>query len=371
LAYHVKIMKINCGKCPRILEINENQYPQGSNQTIKCLCGHTITFHIPEQGDPKSGQKQESESKDEPTKKTKEDGKNGKNEGLDGGNTASSSSENRDNDNKGDKGKDDDKGKGKGGKNGSDNGGEKGPGGGKRCFIICVIAAVCLICVAVLIYLILPNQGETRYVLAETLNIRKEPTTSSDTICKIVYGDSVEFLNSESKNDTTWAYVRFKNKIGKKVKGYAVFDCLVPKSTIDSLDNIFVNDTARISIRHTFYKRALLNFYNRNQLKTGQKGWQFASKGLKVKPNTFKLDYAYHSSKDNKIRDLFVILENKDEKKAILVAYSINSKEIPKFEDQENISMGMTIESVDTTGVFIYVKMTNGDSIPLSKKNYD
>jgi hypothetical protein len=117
------------------------------------------------------------------------------------------------------------------------------------------------VCCIFFVYIVLqtttklaPSKGITMFSCAEVLNLREsEDTNSSDNIIRnIFYADSVEVISIN--NGVAYC------KVGS-LKGYLSVNYLLPKEDFYLLDGIFADKTARLLVKTTRGKKALLSYY--------------------------------------------------------------------------------------------------------------
>lgn len=322
------IMKITCIHCQKKFLVDENKYTQGNAERLECPhCGQSAYYIITPNDD---------EDDDESIDDSKVDNDDAKDNNYTNNNDDTKVKD--DTEDKNDTEDNDDTTK-------NDN--TKSPINKKVLFIISAIV-LCAVCI---IIWITTHKYEKAYSIAEKVNIRQDTTitSTSNVIDSIFYGDSLEILR-RYKNNSKWAKVKFTNKQGKRVKGYASLDFFVSKNAIDSLNLIWGNDSARFKITESYHRKALLNYINDKQkeMVICQNIWKF-NNNWKYNYRTNVKNFRFEKNKDNYYVDLYAIIENdiiEKSSSAKLIAYSFDSLGSPIFKWETNIPFEMAEEGI-------------------------
>lgn len=185
------------------------------------------------------------------------------------------------------------------------------------------------------------------YVMARNLNMRSSPDfdVEHNKIGSLTYGTEVIVYDSVKSSSKPYIYGKFapidaRGKVVKDkcIEGYLSYDYMATKADYFLLNSIYGNEDARNMLSEVRYKKALLNYFKKNnyrgdisnekideygigeKFKTAER-WQVFCRYEKAKSNNVYRSKKYR--KDSKYPDLAVIIKNIDsgERKMLYFVY--------------------------------------------------
>lgn len=190
------------------------------------------------------------------------------------------------------------------------------------------------------------------YVLARNINMRSTPIfdVEHNKIGSLPYGTEVIVYDSVKSGNMPYLYGKYapvdaRGKVikDKCIEGYLAYDYMATKSDYFLLNSIFGNEDARKMLSEARYKKALLDYFKKNNYRgdisseqiakygmssnlTHAERWQVFCRHEKAKSNNVYRSRKYR--KDSKFTDLAVIIKNIDsgERKLLYFVYDDDEK---------------------------------------------
>ena len=170
------------------------------------------------------------------------------------------------------------------------------------------------------------NEAERNYVFADILTLRtsKRSDIEYNKIGSLDYGTELITYNQAEG----WSDVKYKD-----TKGHVASNYIMGKSDFIRLNGVWGNETAKELVSTAKCRRALVDFVNKDSLKTGREGWQLFTEAPDAKLQTI----AYPALKNNisPHNSFAFILKNNKTNDRKLAIYSFNEEETPILVYQE------------------------------------
>ncbi len=201
------------------------------------------------------------------------------------------------------------------------------------------------------------------YVYATNLVLRssKVADVEYNRISTIPYGSELITYS----NENGWAYVKVDGK-----KGYVASDYLLTFQDFHLLNGVWGNEDAKELVSTAKCRLAVLDFLKKNNMQTGNSGWQLYAKQKEMKPNSVlypRLNDGY----DNFTEFAFILKDNQSNNRK-LALYSFEENENPVFRYMEDAPNKGDIKSITYTKWNDKYKVTysnqESDYVPQVKK---
>lgn len=188
------------------------------------------------------------------------------------------------------------------------------------------------------------EESRTVYVLADNLFLRssKSSASNSNIIDKVVYGTELTLI----ADDGNWTEISVNGK-----KGFVSSDFLLEKSDFLLLDGIWGNEQAKELITSSKYRKAVLDYIKRNNLRVGENDWLIYAKNKSSVVNSVLFP---RFEIGNELVEGFVfILTNNvtGEKRTIVYTFTANDSSTLVHEERashEGIMRNITFSRIGT-----------------------
>lgn len=181
------------------------------------------------------------------------------------------------------------------------------------------------------------------YVLATNVFLRSGQVAGVEynVLDKIPYGS--EIITYEKGLE--WSVVKANGK-----EGFMASDYLLEKDEFDLLHGAWGDVDSKECIATTKCRRAILDFYQRNNLHSGYRGWQIYTKHKDAKPNSVFYPRLY--DRGSKFTDFIFIVKNNMNENRMLACYSFEDEtEKPIFRFSVDVPKTGYISNVQRTSV--------------------
>ena len=193
------------------------------------------------------------------------------------------------------------------------------------------------------------------YVIAPNVFLRSEQVAGVEynVLDKIPYGS--EIITYEKGAE--WSVVKAKGK-----EGFMASDYLLGKEEFDLLHGAWGDVDSKECIATTKCRRAILDFYQRNNLYSGHHGWQIYTKHKDAKPNSVFYPRLY--DRGSKFTDFIFIVKNNMGENRMLACYSFEDEtEKPIFRFSVDVPKNGYISNVQRTLVEAIITFDNNEQV--------
>lgn len=175
------------------------------------------------------------------------------------------------------------------------------------------------------------------YVYATNLFLRSSAVADVEynRINTVPYGAELIIYS----NENGWAYVKANGE-----KGYVSSDYLLGAADFHLLNGVWGNEDAKETVATAKCRLAVLDYLKKNNMQTGNSGWQLYAKQKEMKPNSVlypRLNDGY----DNFTEFAFILKDNQSGNRK-LALYSFEENEAPVFRYAEDAPGKGDIKSI-------------------------
>lgn len=230
------------------------------------------------------------------------------------------------------------------------------------------IAATLIFCILAYNFIISPMMGESLYSIANIDAPRTDTISGNAKHNTIPYGTKISVTNKSKK----WITGSVDG-----VDGFFDATNYVSKKDYQILNSIWNSDFEASIINLVRYRRAILDFVKKMNLKTGKDGFRLFMPSAAQFPNSV---FFSHISGDrfDYYRDFAFILTNNNTDKAYLAIYSFDEDGNPLYRQMESINTGKSIVNITYSKYKEVYNITYGtldysidDCIKHSKRDID